>query len=247
LNLKGQTRTIIGRVICEQLEPLPGLHIENSDNMLLGQTDMDGRFKISIPQETDSLLFRYVGMELTDIRLKEDCDTIEVIMFYSGTSSRSFNKIDRIRKKRFDELPNIHSNALKEGLFVTRTICYEREFKPDKPELDVIRKELKELRKANKNDFKDLNIGDVVKIPFGIDISEKRIRTTYAPCRNCTEEDFDYLIEGVIVNKNRRKLILEIKITEMLNYDSLEYRGKNLSVGCNFNYGMKYFEVIIDK
>ena len=84
LNLNGQTRIIIGRVISEDLEPLPGLDIENSDNVLLGKTDMDGRFKISIPQETDSLLFRYVGMEWTDIRLKKDCDTVEVVMMYDG-------------------------------------------------------------------------------------------------------------------------------------------------------------------
>ncbi|WP_319479236.1 hypothetical protein [uncultured Draconibacterium sp.] len=248
LNINGQTRSIYGRVISEYLEPLPGVHIENSYNVLFGKTDMDGLFKISIPQETDSLLFGYVGMEWTDIRLKKDCDTVEVVMIYDGTYDfMSFKKIDRIRKKRFDELPNIHSDALEKGLFTTKTICYEREFKPDKPKLDVIRKELKELNKTNKNDFEDLNIGDIVKIPFGIDSSEKRVRTTYAPCRSCTEEDYDYLIEGEIVNKQTEKLTLDIKITEMHPYDSLEYRGKILNVGSDFKYEMKYFEVIIDK
>src|SRR5512145_2899623 len=80
LNLNGQTRTIVGRLISEDFEPLPGLDIRNSDSVLLGKTDMDGRFKFSIPQETDSLKFRYIGMEWTDIRLNKDCDTIEVIL-----------------------------------------------------------------------------------------------------------------------------------------------------------------------
>jgi hypothetical protein len=248
LNLNGQTRTIIGRVISEDLEPLPGLDIENSDNLLLGKTDMDGRFKISIPQETESLLFQYVGMEWTDIRLKKDCDTVEVVimydMIYDFMTSR---KIDRLRKKRFDNLPNLHSDAVENGLFGNNNTCYERFFKADKAALDSISKVLKKKRKANKNAFKDLEIGDVVKIPFGLDSSKKWISTHYSPCENCTEEDYDYIIDGVILNKFRRKLTLEIKITEMPNYETLEYRGNDLRIGSNFKYEMRYFEVIIDR
>lgn len=248
LNLNGQTRTIVGRVICEDLEPLPRLYIENSDNVPLGQTDMDGRFKISIPQETDSLLFRYVSMEWTDIKLRKDCDTVEIVMMYAGTYDfMTSRKIDRLRKKRFDNLPNLHFDAVENGLFEKNNICYERFFKADKPAFDSISKVLKKKRKANKNDFKDLNIGDVVKIPFGLDSSEKRISTHYSTCENCTEEDYDYVIAGEILKKSRRKLTLEIKITEMPNYESLEYRGKDLRIGRNFKYEMKYFEVIIDK
>lgn len=248
LNLYGQNRIISGRVISEELEPLPGLDIENSDNLLLGKTDMDGRFEITIPQETDSLKFRYVGMESTDIRLQKDCDTIEVIMMYYVLHHvRSSRKIDRHRKKRFDKLQSLHSEAVKNGLFNRNQICYDRVFEAFKPDLDKISKELKEKRKANKYDFKDLSVGDTVKIPFGIDSSKKRISTTYSPCLNCTEVDYDYVIEGEIINKGRRKLSLEIKITEMQPYDTLEYRGKILNVGSDFKYEMKYFEVIIDK
>lgn len=248
LNLNGQNRIIIGRVISENFEPLPGLDIENSDKIVLGKTDMDGRFKISIPQETDSLMIRYLGMEWTDIRLKEDCDTIEVVLMYHAIYDfMSSGKIDRLRKKRFDNLPTVHSEAVKNGLFNHNLICYDRTFEPYKPDLDKISRELKEFGKINKNDFKDLNIGDIVKIPFGIDTSEKRISTHYSPCRNCTVEDYDYVIKGEIINKHRRKLTLEIKITEMQPYDSLEYGGKILNVGSDFKYEMKYFEVIIDK
>lgn len=247
LNLNGQTRTIIGRVISEDLEPLPVLDIENSDNVLFGKTDMDGRFKISIPQETDSLLFRYVGMEWTDIKLKKDCDTVEVIVMYDVIYDfMTSRKIDRLRKKRFDNLPSLHSDAVKNGLFENNNICYDRVFEAHKPDLDSIGRELKKAGKTNKNDFKDLNKGDIVKIPFGLDISEKRISTHYSPCKNCTEEDYDYVIKGEIINKHRRKLTLEIKITEMQHHDSLEYRGKILNVGSNFKYEMKYFEVIIN-
>jgi hypothetical protein len=248
LKLNGQTRTIIGRVISEDLESLPMLDIRNSDSLLLGKTDMDGRFKIIIRQETDSLIFRYLGMEWTDIRLKKDCDTVEVVMMYDVIYDfMTSRKIDKLRKKRFDNLPTLHSYAVKNGLFNNDQICYARAFEPYKPDLDRISKELKVKRKANKHDFKDLSVGDTVKIPFGLDSSKKRISTSYSTCMNCTEVDYDYLIEGEIINKHRRKLTLEIKITKMLPYDSLEYRGKILNIGSDFKYEMKYFEVIIDK
>ena len=248
LKLNGQNRIISGRVIAEDLEPLPMLDIKNSDTLIFGKTDLDGRFKISIPLEIDRLLFSYVGLEWTVIKLKKDCDTVEVVMMYAGTYDfMSSRKIDRLRKKRFDNLPNLHSDAVENGLFENNNTCYERFFKAHKPALDSISKVLKKKRKANKNDFKDLEIGDVVKIPLGLDSSKKRISTHYSPCENCTEEDYDYVIEGEILNKYRRKLTLEIKITEMPNYETLEYRENDLRIGRNFKYEMKYFEVIIDK
>ncbi|BDD03861.1 hypothetical protein [Aureibacter tunicatorum] len=248
LNLNGQTRTIVGRVISEDLEPLPMLDIENSDNILLGKTDMNGRFKISIPQETDSLLFRYIGMEWTDIKLTNICDTVEIIMMhYVRHHARSSRKIDRHRKKRFDNLSNLHADAVKKGLFNHDQICYLRAFEEYKPSLDKINKELKEKIRANKHDFKNLNIGDTVKIPFGLESSEKKINTYYTPCLICTEEDYNYVIEGEIINKHRSKLTIEVKVTKMKPYASLEYRGKTLNVGTDFKYKMKYFEVIIEK
>jgi hypothetical protein len=80
LNLNGQTRTIIGRVISEDLEPLPEVIIQNIDTVLLGKTNIDGRFKINIPKETERLIFDWIGLEWTDIKLKKDCDTTEVII-----------------------------------------------------------------------------------------------------------------------------------------------------------------------
>ena len=63
-------------------------------------------------------MFRYVGMEWTDIRLKKDCDTVEVVMMYDVTYDfMTSRKIDKLRKKRFDNLPTLHSDAVKEWAF----------------------------------------------------------------------------------------------------------------------------------
>jgi len=250
LNINGQTRTIQGRVISEDLEEIPQVCIQVKDTILVGKTDLEGRFKINIPLETNKLLFSFFCMEPALITLQKDCDTIEVILMKDGTYDFwSSRKIDKDRLKRFKKIPELHMQAYNKGLFKKKSVCFTREFIPDKPALDIIRKEQKEFRKINKNDFKQLNIGDIVKIPFGIDTTknENIVRTYYSPCRNCTEEDYDYLIEGVVMNKHRRKLTLKIKITNMFPYDFLKYRESILNVGSVFKYKMEYFEVIIDK
>ena len=224
------------------------LDIRNSDSLFLGKTDMEGRFKINIPQETDSLIFRYLGMEYTDIRLKKKCDKVEIVLMYETTYDfMTSGKIDRLRKKRFDNLPNLHSDAIKKGLFESKTICYDRDYEAYKPDLDRISEELREFGKRNNNDFQNIKKGDIVKIPFSLNSSEKRISTFYSPCENCTDEDYDFVIKGEIINKRRKNLTLEIKIIEMQPFDSLKYRGKVLSVGSDFKYEMKFYEVILDK
>jgi len=83
--LCGQTRLIQGRVISQDLEPLPDVHIQNKDTVLFGKTDINGRFKIEIPQQTQTLILSWIGFERTNIELKSDCDTLEIIMLYAGT------------------------------------------------------------------------------------------------------------------------------------------------------------------
>ncbi|VBB43661.1 conserved hypothetical protein [uncultured Paludibacter sp.] len=247
LNLNGQTRTITGRVITEDLEPIPMLDIRNL-NTIIGKTDIDGRFKIVVPENIDKLLFTCVGMEPAEIKLKKDCDTIQLIMMYfAHYDFMSSGKIDKLRKKRFDKLSTIYSDAIKKGLFEKNDICYDRDFEAHKPDLDSISKKLKEKRKANENNFKDLRIGDIVKIPFGIDKSENRISAQYSPCLDCTEKDYDYVIKGEIIKKHTKNLTLEIKITEMPHYDYLNYNGQILKIGSDFKYKMKFFEVITEK
>ncbi len=48
----------------------------------------------------------------------------------------TLKKVDRLRKKRFDNLPSLHSDAVKNELFKNNNICYERVFEkynPTKP------------------------------------------------------------------------------------------------------------------
>jgi hypothetical protein len=254
LNLNGQNRNISGRVITEDLEPLPMLDIKNSDTLLLGKTDMDGRFKISIPQETDRLLFSYVGMEWTEIKLRKDCDTIEVVMMYDVIYDFiTLKKVDRLRKKRFDNLPNLHSDAVKNGLFENNNICYERvfeEYNPPKPVLDSINEEYKLKRKQIKDTFKGLALGDTIRIPYyGTFRYDGTDRTTLNPYSYVFEgENFDCIIQGVITEKNNHKggynLVYRVIDCKDCHYNNIVLNGKELKVGDTIEYNMKYVKTL---
>lgn len=257
LNLNGQTRTVIGRVICEHLEPLPGLDIENSNNVILGKTDMDGQFEISIPQETDSLKFRYLGMEWTDIRLQKDCDTIEVVMMYAITYDfMTLKKVDRLRKKRFDNLPNLHSDAMENGLFENNNICYERVFEehnPPKSVLDSINEVYKLKRKQIKDTFKLLAIGDTIRIPYyetpRYDGSGKIALNPYSFAFD--GENFDCIIQGLITDKNKRKdgynILYRVIGCRDCNYDKMILDGKELKNGELIELDMRYIKTLNNK
>lgn len=242
-------RTLSGRIIDQFMDPAIGIPIFDKDTTEIGQSDFNGYFEINLSKEMDQLIFAELGYEWATVTIPKDCNNLEIILFMDSTYDfMSPRKVDRLRKKEFNKIPELHFQAFQKGLFKTEKPCFNREFEPHKSRLDRIRLELKEFRKANKNDFNKLNIGDVVKIPFGIDTSENEneVRTYYLPCENCTEEDFDFVIEGEVIKKYKRNLTLEIKITKMNDYNFLKYGGEILKINSSFKYEMKYYEVIVD-
>jgi hypothetical protein len=262
LNLNGQNRIISGRVITEDLEPLPMLDIKNSDTVLLGKTDMDGRFTISIPQETGRLCFGYIGMERTEIILKKDCDTVEVVMMYGVIYDFiTLKKVDKLRKRRFDNLPNIHSVAVKNGLFENNNICYERVFEehnPPKPVRDSIKKKYKLKKKQNKDTFKGLALGDTIRIPYyGTSRYDGTDTTNLNPYSFAYDRaNFDCIIQGVITEKNKRKggynLVYRAIGCIDCRYDNMVinepyYPDKELKVGETFIFNLKYSMILKNK
>lgn len=142
LSLSGQTRMIQGRIIAEDFEELPKVRILNADSLLFGETDLNGFFKITVPQKTDKLILSFIGMEETTIKLKPDCDTVEVVMMYDGTYDfMTFRKIDRLRFKRFKKLSELRKIAHEKGLFLNEYQCYEQDFIPIKPRLYKMKNE----------------------------------------------------------------------------------------------------------
>ncbi|MFD2515742.1 hypothetical protein ACFSRY_17860 [Pontibacter locisalis] len=137
----GQTRTITGRVINENLKTLPEVRIQNLDTVVLGTTDKEGRFEIEISPTTDELLTSWIGMEWKTIQLPAQCNQLDIILMYHGSYDFMLaRRVDRLRKKRFKKLPELHLAAYEKGLFTTKQPCYGHEFVPIKEELNEIKR-----------------------------------------------------------------------------------------------------------
>jgi len=122
--VNAQTKVITGRIINEDLEPLPNASIHDMDTTILGSTDLDGYFKMEVPSETNQLLIGAIGMEWTSIKIEEECQNLEIIVMlhviYDFISAESEK---RKRKKRFKQLPKKHKEANEKGIFKSSDPC----------------------------------------------------------------------------------------------------------------------------
>jgi len=249
--LNAQTKVVCGRVIGEfDLEPLIGIVIKNNDHVTLGQTGMDGRFKISVPQNTERLSFGYLGFEPLSIKLADGCDTLEVVMMMSGSYDfTSFRKIDKIRLKLFNALADAHLQAYRKGLFTKPAACYSTAFVPIKPALDSIQKESDKKTRQVKLIFEKLKIGDTVNIPLSIPYGRKSADTVNLSyySRSVNGNNFDCIIKGIIMSKNRHKrgFYVVFKVIDWdLRKQTIVFENRVIKVGEVFTCNMGYFKVL---
>ena len=254
-------RSVKGRIIDENFDEFIGARLYDRDYNLLLEADLKGFFEVNISNETNKLVFGFIGYEHANIELSDSCNYVEIILLpdahYDFMSSR---KIDRLRKKEFDKLPQLHLTAIEKGLFTNEIICYSREFEPIKPMLDEISKQMKIVKNQIKKDYKNLSVGDTIQIPF----SE---RYTYSSLTDI--EDFDCIIEGVVTKKYRKRyrspklswiglakfwwISLErgynftYKVTNFENCksNSMVHNCKEMVIGQKFEHDMKILKTII--
>lgn len=130
-SLYSQNKTIKGRVIDDNLETLPYVSILINDTVEVGRTDLNGFFQIDIPISEKKISFMFVGVDPTTIKLVDKCDEVEVVMMLSSTYDFiTLKKVDRLRMKRFQKLPELHKEAFEKGIFKTENACYTQEFIP---------------------------------------------------------------------------------------------------------------------
>jgi hypothetical protein len=116
-------------VISEDLEIVPYATIMSLDTVKIGKTNLDGQFNISINAETNQLMFWFVGMEPLTIKFSDNCNKLELIMMYGvHYDFISLRKADRLRKKRFDKLPDVRKKAFEQGIFKSDSLNYSQEF-----------------------------------------------------------------------------------------------------------------------
>jgi hypothetical protein len=220
------------------METAIGITIFDKDTTEIGQSDYNGYFQIKLPKETDKLIVAGLGYEWATISIPEGCENAEIILYLAFTHCfDSPAKVDRLRKKEFEKLSELHYQAFQKGLFKTQKPCVIRKFEPDFPELDKIRRQQKLTKKQIKTKFKDLKIGDIVKVPT---------QTWSAYTNNV---DYGCLITGKIIEKNKKKggfnLILKVS-NNLCENGQATYDGKKVEIGESITHNMKYFKIVTE-
>jgi hypothetical protein len=135
-HVQGQTRTLTGKIIDKEFNPLYQVSIFNVDTVLLAKSDKDGYFSIIVSPNTKSLIVADVGAEWKILDLLNDCNNLEIILQLAGTYDfMSPAKVDRLRKKEFDKLRELHKSAFEKGIFKTDRPCYVDNFISHKKEM----------------------------------------------------------------------------------------------------------------
>jgi len=126
-------RTIRGKVLDDNLEPIIDVIIKINDSVKVGKTGVDGTFEITTSIPINQLYFESIGWEDAKISLSNDCNNIELIMQSMYTYCfLSLDKINKRRKKELKKLKKIHKQAYQQGLFLSPEPCYIREFIEEK-------------------------------------------------------------------------------------------------------------------
>ena len=128
-HLKGQTRSLSGKVIDPDYNQLPIVNIYNRDTVLLATTDRNGDFMVNITQDSKRLIFSTVGMEWKILDIADNCNNLEIILLPRSTYDfMSLRKVDRLRKKQFNKLAALHKSAFENGVFKSEKPCYIDKF-----------------------------------------------------------------------------------------------------------------------
>lgn len=131
LTFSQNTISIRGKVIDESFVPLPAVSIIVEGNEV-ALTDFDGNFQIEINKNVQKIVFQFIGMESLTVNLKENCYNLEIVLLYEGGCylGASLQKVNRIRKRRFENRNKLHKLAYQKGIFSTENFCGEPQFKP---------------------------------------------------------------------------------------------------------------------
>lgn len=113
-------------------------------------------------------------------------------------------------------------------------------------------KEGEDRQKAMNNEvkrkFEQLSVGDTIKVPFGVSRDARSISFSVYPYYDETG-DFDCIVTGVIVKRNKKKkaYFLTIKVTDKWFRNEEDYKRKSrMEVGELFSHPMSYFKTIVE-
>lgn len=139
LNLSAQTRSLSCKVIDQEFNPLYQVYIQYSDTSYASPVDKGARFIFTIPANIKSITFSNVGFEPLNIELTDTCDQLDIVLLFNWTYDfKTVKQINKLRKRQFDKLPELHLTAYRNGVFQNSAPCYKAIFLPFIPGKDKI-------------------------------------------------------------------------------------------------------------
>lgn len=122
-----QTRTITGKVVYDSdFAGVPEVKVQDRNAVVLGGTNKDGVFQITIPTDTEELLLTTISLEPTRIKVPPGCNKLEVIMLVDVIHDYiSERKIKKKRYHAFKERLRKHQMVHDKGIFTSGVPCFE--------------------------------------------------------------------------------------------------------------------------
>jgi hypothetical protein len=118
-----QNQLLNGKVIGQELIPLPAIQIFDEQGVLLGKTDFEGRFQINLPSNITKISFQGIGYQTEIINITKDCSYIQLVFLqqwiYDFVSEQKAKR--KLRKDRKKQLPLLYDKAFTQGIFQKKT------------------------------------------------------------------------------------------------------------------------------
>lgn len=127
LNNSLQQNTIAGQVTDNQTgEALPGVSVVVKGTTIGASTDIDGRYSITVPDDAESLIFSFIGMEtrevsidgrsVIDVILMEEAIGLDEVVMIGYGSVRRSDLTGSVSSIRADELQETPITSIDQGL-----------------------------------------------------------------------------------------------------------------------------------
>lgn len=114
-----QNQVLNGKVIGQDLTPLPAIQIKDERGIIMGESDFDGHFQINLSTYTNKISFQGIGFQTEVITIPKDCSFFQLILLYDWIFD--FVSLKKAKKKllkaREKELPLLYYEANRKGVF----------------------------------------------------------------------------------------------------------------------------------
>ncbi len=168
------------------------------------------------------------------------------------TKLYSMNKVDTAIYLKLFHPMHYHNEFQKELVYYfcrQNLLQYKKTFSnksiKDNPKMKCGNLKIKSREDSIKEDFKNIFIGDTVKIPLKVFKSGEKTYSGFISNLS-TSNNYNCVIKGVVLSKKKpsRYYLLTIQPIDICNYDEIIMgREKSIIVNQSFEYDVRYFKI----